>query len=230
MIIYLVYKSPLWKNLESKSRKLRIFILGTVIYIALHSFINSKFVENNEFIEKNKKYLYYLFGLDMMLSGSIMYFGKSSDKSTDKKLINDTMKLIKPKKINLQKQIQMDQQRENVVVQPNNQPVVKPNMQPPQMKPNMQPPQMKPHVQQQQQQQQQQQVKSNTQMPNKTSNELKVPLYNSKKVDDTKESEIKDIDIPIYVSKGNAVNLIHENEKKDDVSVDSNIDIPVYSH
>jgi len=226
MIIYLVYKSPLWKNLESKSRKLRIFILGTVIYIALHSFINSKFVENNEFIEKNKKYLYYLFGLDMMLSGSIMYFGKSSDKSTDKKLINDTMKLIKPKKINLQKQIQMDQQRENVVVQPNNQPVVKPNMQPPQMKPNMQPPQMKPPVQQQQQQQ----VKSNTQMPNKTSNELKVPLYNSKKVDDTKESEIKDIDIPIYVSKGNAVNLIHENEKKDDVSVDSNIDIPVYSH
>ena len=222
MIIYLVYKSPLWKNLESKSRKLRIFILGTIIYIALHSFINSKFVENNEFIEKNKKYLYYLFGLDMMLSGSIMYFGKSADK----KLINDTMKLIKPKKINLQKQIQMDQQRENVVVQPNNQPVVKPNMQPPQMKPNMQSPQMKPPVQQQQQQQ----AKSNAQMPNKTSNELKVPLYNSKKVDDTKESEIKDIDIPIYVSKGNAVNLIHENEKKDDVSVDSNIDIPVYSH
>jgi hypothetical protein len=61
----MIYKSSLWKKLDSKNRYFKVFILGTLFYIILSSFLYSKYVENNEIVQKYKKYVYYMMGIDV---------------------------------------------------------------------------------------------------------------------------------------------------------------------
>lgn len=92
MFFNAVYKLPIWKNIDSKSRNIRLLILGATFYIILHSFLYSKYVEDIELIENNKKYLYYLMVVDLASVGLLMFMndskqpkkGKSKNKQSKK--------------------------------------------------------------------------------------------------------------------------------------------------
>jgi len=92
MFFNTVYKLSLWKNIDSKSRNIRLLILGATFYIILHSFLYSKYVEDIELIENNKKYLYYLMVTDLASVGLLMFMndskkpkkGKSKNKQSKK--------------------------------------------------------------------------------------------------------------------------------------------------
>src|SRR3972149_3611482 len=87
MFLYLLNNSPIWTDLDKKSRYLRLFITATVIYIVINSFLNSKYVDNIEFLINNKKYLYYLIFFDIAATLLKIYFGKNSDK-IEKKIVD----------------------------------------------------------------------------------------------------------------------------------------------
>jgi len=57
------------KDLDPRSKLLRIFLGGTVLYVILHSFIYSKFVESRDWIVNNRKYIYYIILSDLMITG-----------------------------------------------------------------------------------------------------------------------------------------------------------------
>src|SRR3972149_4626632 len=90
MFLYLLNNSPIWTDLDKKSRYLRLFITATVIYIVINSFLNSKYVDNIEFLINNKKYLYYLIFFDIAATLLKIYFGKNSDK-IEKKIKNKSL-------------------------------------------------------------------------------------------------------------------------------------------
>lgn len=64
MFFYTIYKSEIWKDLEVKDRNLRILIFGSFFYVIVHSYIFSKYVENNQY----KKYFYYVPITDLLLT------------------------------------------------------------------------------------------------------------------------------------------------------------------
>jgi len=65
MFFNTVYKLPIWKNLDKKSRNIRFLIFGSILYIIVHSFINSNYVNDIEIIQNYKHYLYYLILTDL---------------------------------------------------------------------------------------------------------------------------------------------------------------------
>lgn len=85
MLYNSLYNSKLWKKLDSKSRNIRILILGTVFYVIAHSFIYSNYVEGVEIIANYRRFLYYLIALDLGLFGLRVYMGKNKN---DKKKKN----------------------------------------------------------------------------------------------------------------------------------------------
>jgi len=84
MLLYLINNSSLWKNIDPKVRFFRIFMLGAVLYILLHSFINSKYTQGNEFINDHKKYLYYVIIFDFTLF-MFSYYNNSPQITSQKK-------------------------------------------------------------------------------------------------------------------------------------------------
>jgi len=73
MIIYLIYKSPLWHELEASDRDVRILILGVICYVLFHSLMFSKYGDDVEILQKIRKNLIYFFGLDTVLIGTVLY-------------------------------------------------------------------------------------------------------------------------------------------------------------
>lgn len=86
MFYNLVYKLPIWIDIDSKSRNIRLIVLGTILYILIHSFIYSNYVNNYEFILDNRKYLYYLIAFDLTIITTLIYFGFGTVKQKNKKL------------------------------------------------------------------------------------------------------------------------------------------------
>ena len=67
MFYYIVSKIPFISNTESKT--IKVFVLGSIIYILLHAYINSASNANSEFLNAYGKYLYYLWALDVAIVG-----------------------------------------------------------------------------------------------------------------------------------------------------------------
>lgn len=95
MFFNAVYKLPIWKNIDNKSRNIRLLVLGAVFYVIVHSFLYSKYVENIELIENNKKYLYYLMIIDLGSVGLLMFMNDS--KKIKKKKTQKKQRIIKRK-------------------------------------------------------------------------------------------------------------------------------------
>lgn len=86
MLISLIYNSPVWSNLDTTSRVLRIIAVGLVCYIAIHSYLHSTYVDNNELILKYRSYLIYLAGVDLL--GVLALYYTSKPRKTKKKKIS----------------------------------------------------------------------------------------------------------------------------------------------
>ena len=87
MLINAVYRLPIWYDIDIKSRNVRILIFGIILYIIVHSFIYSKYVENNELVLRYRNYLYYLIGADLVIIGLLM-LTKKTNKEKNKKIKN----------------------------------------------------------------------------------------------------------------------------------------------
>jgi len=85
MIVSLIYKSPIWSDLDANSRLMRVIIAGTIVYICLHSFLYSKYVESNESVLKYRNYILYIAALDLVTVIGLFYMGGSNDKKIKKK-------------------------------------------------------------------------------------------------------------------------------------------------
>lgn len=76
MFFYITYKSPFWKNLESRSRNIRIIMIGMGFYILFYSCLYSKYADNNIFILKYRRLIYFIFVFDIILILLTYYFSK----------------------------------------------------------------------------------------------------------------------------------------------------------
>lgn len=103
MLINLIYKSPIWSNIDAKSRLLRVLVIGVLCYVAIHSYLYS---QSNEYILKYRNYFMYLACVDVLAILTIYYLSESNVKpkrkvkkntkvnskvtnKVDNKLIND---------------------------------------------------------------------------------------------------------------------------------------------
>jgi|AntRauTorckE6833_2_1112554.scaffolds.fasta_scaffold27532_3 hypothetical protein len=78
--------SPLWKDLDQKSRAIRILVLGAVIYVVLYSVLYSKIANIFSTITSYRKYMYIIAASDIALTFSNFYKNyKPVDKKKKKK-------------------------------------------------------------------------------------------------------------------------------------------------
>ena len=105
MLYNSLYNSKLWKKLDSKSRNIRILILGTVFYVIAHSFIYSNYVEGIEIITNYRRFLYYLIALDLGLFGLRVYMGGSKNDKKKKNKKKGQFLMNIPQQNNLPPQI-----------------------------------------------------------------------------------------------------------------------------
>lgn len=68
MFYFITSKLPII-SLSDESRLIKIFIIGTIIYIILHAYLFSNSNKDSEYIVKYGKYMYYLWGADLALLG-----------------------------------------------------------------------------------------------------------------------------------------------------------------
>src|SRR3989344_591394 len=65
MFYTIISKIPFFANDSSKYKMLKIFIIGSVIYVILHYFLYSEMLDNISISEKLKQYLYYIMSFDI---------------------------------------------------------------------------------------------------------------------------------------------------------------------
>src|SRR5437660_388532 len=93
MFYYLVSKLPIINSI-SDGKFFKIFLIGTICYINLHAYLFSKSASGSEFISKYRKYLYYIWGLDLTITGiMIKLFDNSND--NDDEIDSEEEKKIK---------------------------------------------------------------------------------------------------------------------------------------
>ena len=85
MFFYAVYKLPIWKDIDSKSRNIRLIILGAIFYVIAHSFLYSKYVKDITSVENYRKYIYYLIIADLAMVGLLLATSKKDNKRKKKK-------------------------------------------------------------------------------------------------------------------------------------------------
>ena len=71
MLIYTLYKSPLWNKLPAKNRIIKIFGIGILLYFIIQSLIYSKYFNNNA-LTNYGKYIYYIIILDIITTITTM--------------------------------------------------------------------------------------------------------------------------------------------------------------
>ena len=74
MFYILVSRIPFIYNINDKKDKLfKTFLIGSICYIILHGFIYSRRFSGNNLIEKYRKYLMHLAGIDFVLTSGIVF-------------------------------------------------------------------------------------------------------------------------------------------------------------
>lgn len=186
MFFNAVYRLSIWEDLDNKSRNIRLLVLGAILYIIVHSFIYSNYVQSIDIIQKYRNYLYYLIGIDLSLVGVLMFTENTKNSNKKKKL--------KKRKLMYQMQQQPMQPLPQQPIQQQPMQPMQPLPQRPmqQMQPTQQPIQPLPQqqnikmnqnlqqmqLQQLQQMKQQYQKQNQQQIPNDT-NSVEIPIYNS---------------------------------------------------
>lgn len=138
MFFYLIYKSPLWKDKETNARNARVVALGIILYVFLHSYLYSNYSEGKDFIVNNRKYIYYLFVMDVITTLGFLYYGSGnkldkSDKSVNKLPMDPSMVMANMAEFPMHDtQLvpqQIPQQTPQQAPQPTQQPVPQPTQQ-----------------------------------------------------------------------------------------------------
>ena len=74
MFYILVSRIPFIYNINEKKDKLfKTFLIGSICYIILHGFLHSRKFSDNNLIEKYRKYLMHLAGIDFVLTSGIVF-------------------------------------------------------------------------------------------------------------------------------------------------------------
>lgn len=106
MVYTLISKLPFMENDKSDRKILKIFVIGSVLYVLLHYYLYMN-GGSSSMIDKVKQYLYYVMGADFCIA----YFLSSQKKSSDEN--NDETQGYSPEelqRINYQ-QMEMEQMR-----------------------------------------------------------------------------------------------------------------------
>ncbi|ARF09183.1 hypothetical protein Catovirus_2_132 [Catovirus CTV1] len=73
MFYFIVSRIPIISSVE-EGKFMRIFIIGTICYLILHAFLYSAYNDGSELIQNYRSYLYYLWGIDLALTGILIKF------------------------------------------------------------------------------------------------------------------------------------------------------------
>lgn len=89
MFYYITSKLPIISATD-ESRSIKIFIIGSILYIILHAYIFSSSNKGSEYVTKYGKYMYYLWGADLALSGLTGQFNLRASNSLENNNNNNT--------------------------------------------------------------------------------------------------------------------------------------------
>jgi hypothetical protein len=79
MFYFLVSRLPLISQSTEENKLARIYFIGSVCYIVLHAILFSNIGDNVVLIQNYRSYLYYLWGIDFLLTGGYMkLFGNNN--------------------------------------------------------------------------------------------------------------------------------------------------------
>lgn len=232
MFLYALYKSPLFHDTAPRDRLLRIFVVATVVYIVIHSYLNSTYVSEDGFLSNYRHYLYYLLIVDL-IGTLINYFLGSSQPVKDKK-----MKRGPPRQANYPPYMLPPPTVRRLVPRSSNQPT---GPVPTMMKRPVQTPPISP-----------QQVRAPNQPVKKEepkkvektavkkdifisqSDDSSIPVYQAHNQAQNNSNNREDYSMPIYQSKQVEANQIDDAVNNDNVNdnvneeVDLDMDIPMY--
>jgi hypothetical protein len=182
MFFNIIYRSPIWQNLEANTRNIRILILGSIFYIIIHSFIYSRYVNAYQMVLNYRKYIYYLIMCDLAIVGLMIFlFTDSQQNKKEKQLIKKKNKKKKKKNpMNL-----MNHMRQFPIM-PTNLPI---NLFPPFQQPTFNKPFLKPIINE-----------SEHNNPENKFEDIELPIYQSSNNNpiNTNKPEILDTELPIY--------------------------------
>lgn len=68
MLLFSLYKSKLWTDLDEDSRNIRIIVLAGTLYIILHSYLYSKYTKNINLITNYRYLIYFLLLTDLLIT------------------------------------------------------------------------------------------------------------------------------------------------------------------
>ena len=104
MFYFIISKLLFPKAVVDKYNLYKIFIIGTVLYIILHTLLYSSTLSSMPLISSYRKYLYYAWGADALLTGIYRYFLMSPPKNpSEQKHNNDSASYEPPNEIFLKK-------------------------------------------------------------------------------------------------------------------------------
>ncbi len=111
MIFFILYKLPIWKNLDNKSRNIRIIIVGIILYIILQSYLYSNYGSNNKYLSEYRSKLYYIIGLDISITGVNMINNYYKDKKKQNKIEQQQLQQQQLQQLQQQQLQQLQQQQ-----------------------------------------------------------------------------------------------------------------------
>lgn len=93
MFFNLLNRSSLYKDADIKSRTVKIFVISMILYILLHSYLYSSYVDNMDNVIKYRHILFYIIFLDIFLTSINIYFPKKQKKTKKNKKNSDDMQV-----------------------------------------------------------------------------------------------------------------------------------------
>lgn len=84
MFYNLIYRSFLWNKDKKDIRNIKVFVTGTVLYVAAYFSLNTQYAQI-DFIQKYRKYFYHLLAIDLALTAAQMLFAQPTPKSKKRK-------------------------------------------------------------------------------------------------------------------------------------------------
>lgn len=89
MFYTIISRIPMISHSKSKQKFLQVFLLGSLVYILLHYYVNSG--ERHEFFESIKPYIYYWMAIDLALSYFISQWDAPEKNNDDKGSVDDDL-------------------------------------------------------------------------------------------------------------------------------------------
>ncbi len=68
MFFYIIHKLPVWTKMKLKNRNARVFLMGIIWYVILHSFLYSKYFNDGGTMRNYRKYIYYVLIIDIIIT------------------------------------------------------------------------------------------------------------------------------------------------------------------